>query len=164
MILAMAVGLLLSSKLIPIHRVQAYYWHVVHGTSIEFAGYRLPVPREWFVERQSPTDLMLIDLKTGDSISVTPVPWVKQPLTSWVQAISRPTRDGMTKILGQREIEISNEAVVCLEQDVNLKQMHLYPIQCRSARGLEIRFTPQPVSGRKNVQKFYSLMQQIRKL
>jgi hypothetical protein len=108
---------------------------------------------------------MLIDLNTGDSISVDATPWIKRPaLTTWTGVISRPTANGITtKILGQREISIANEPILCIEQDVDLKPIHLYPTQCRSTRSLEITFQPLPQSGKSHDAMFYSLLQQLQK-
>lgn len=133
-----------------------------HGTSIVVGKYRFPVPKGWYVVHQSADDLMLVDLNTGDAVSVQTSSRPKATLAAWSALMTRPTPHGSLKTLGQKELQAGGEALLCMEQDFDTKPTHLYPIECRSDGGLEVTFTPYLSSGNGHSQMFYSLLQQVR--
>ncbi len=69
-LIAVAVLSLVFLRFIPVRRIEAFYWHVRHGTSVEVGSYRFPVPKQWYVDHYSANDVMLVDLDTGDGITV----------------------------------------------------------------------------------------------
>ena len=157
------VALLICLNFVPVHRIEAYYWHLRYGTSIDVGKYRFPVPKQWYVERQSADDVLLVDLKTGDAISVRTPPRPKATLAAWSALMSRRLPDGSMKTMGQKELQLDGEALLCIEQDFDAKAFRLYPIECRSDGALEVTFTPYISSGNGHEQMFYSLLQQVRK-
>jgi hypothetical protein len=166
---AILVGLvivcLVFLRFIPVHRIEAYYWHVRHGNSVEVGRYRFPVPKPWYVLTFSTNDVMLVDLNTGDGITVRKSSAVDRlTLASWEALVSRPMADGSKKILGRKELQVSGERILCVETNLNTKAVRLYPIQCRSETALEVTFQPYIFSAKDHDQMFYSLLQQIQKL
>jgi hypothetical protein len=143
----------------PVPRIEAYIWHLRHGNTIEVGQYRVPVPKQWYVEHISANDMMLIDLNTGDVIRAGIDP-VGLTLSKWSDLNSRMSTMETT---GQRDFHISGEKFLCFEQDLDAKSARLYPIQCRSDGGLEVNFVPYLGVGRKHDAAFYSLMQRIQK-
>lgn len=115
------------------------------------------------MERQSADDVFLVDLKTGDEIWVRTTFRPKATLAAWSALMSRPLPDGSMKILGQRELQLDGEALVCIEREFDTKKFYLYPIECRSDGALEVTFTSDISSGEGDKQMFYSLLQQVRK-
>ena len=156
---------LLVLQFIPVRRIEAYYWHLRHGNSVEVAGYRFPVPRQWYVEQRSANDVMIVDLNTGDGITVRrgSVPG-GSTLATWDTLTSLPVRDGSTKVLARRELQVSGETMLCVEKNLETKALRLYPIQCRSESALEVTFNPYVFSAKDHDQMFYSLLQQAQKL
>jgi hypothetical protein len=152
-------------QFIPVHRIEAIYWHARHGTSIEVGSYRFPVPKQWYVDQYSPNDVMLIDLNTGDGITVrTSSGPSRLTLPAWETLNSRPTRNGSAKILGRRELQVGGETILCIEKNLDTKATRLYPIECRSENALEVSFLPYLFSTKDHDQMFYSLLQQVQKL
>jgi len=157
-----SLGLL---RFIPMHRIEAYYWHLRHGNSIDVGRYRFPVPKQWYVESYSASDVMLVDLDTGDGIMVrTSSGPSRFTLAAWEALISRPMPDGSTKILGRKELQVSGERILCVETNLDTKAVRLYPIQCRSESALQVTFQPYIFSAKDHDQVFYSLLQQVHKL
>lgn len=164
-LVALLIVCLLFLRFIPLHRIEAYYWHVRHGNSVEVGRYRFPVPKEWYVDSYSTNDVMLIDLDTGDGIMVrTSSAPDRFTLATWEALMSRPMPDGSTKILGRKELQISGERILCVETNLDTKAVRLYPIRCRSETALEVTFQPYIFSAKNHDQMFYSLLQQIQKL
>lgn len=157
--------LLVVVQFIPLHRIQAYVWHVRHGVSVHVGSYRFPVPRQWYVVNYSATDVMLIDLNTGDSISVrTGSMPGRSALESWLALDRSPMPNSNTKILDQKDMRVGDEMFVCIEKNVNSKAIRLYPIDCRSENGLEVTFQPYLFSAKDHDQMFYSLLRLVQKL
>ena len=73
-------------------------------------------------------------------------------------------RDGSTKILGRRELNVSGETTLCIEKNLDTKAVRLYPIECRSESALQVTFQPYLFSAKDHDQMFYSLLQQVQKL
>ena len=146
-------------------RIEAYYWHLRHGSSVEVGRYRFPVPKQWYVDSSSTNDLMLVDLNTGDGITVRVSSALHSfTLATWEALMTRPMADGSTKTLGRKELQVSGERILCVEKNVETKAVRLYPIECRSETALEITFVPYVFSAKDHDQMFYSLLQQIQKL
>ena len=157
-IVALGAGLLYCSSFIPI-RIEAFVWHLRHGISVEVGSYRFPAPKEWYVEKSSPDDALLIDLRSGDSIDVREIHRSKRlTLAAWSEWVSHPRED--LKVTGRRELRIGNETILCLEEDFDLKKFHVYPISCRSEGALEVSFMPFLTSGNNRKETFYSMLQQ----
>ena len=149
---------------IPELRIEAYYWHLRHGTSLTIDGYRVPVPKHWYVHYVLPNDVMLIDLNSGDSITVRTSSQPKGlTLATWEALISRPLLGGAMKVLGRKQLQAGGETIVCIERNIETEAVHLYPIECRSESALEVTFRPY-VSSKKSTDMFYSLLQQLQKL
>jgi hypothetical protein len=149
---------------IPVRRIEAYYWHLRHGNSVEVGGYRFPVPNQWYVNSLSANDVMLIDLNTGDSITVQVRSAVgRSTLAAWEALIAHPVPGGSEKVLRQKELQASAEPMVCVEKSMNAKGIILYPIYCRSESALDVTFAPQISSAKHDDQTFYSLLQQLRR-
>lgn len=126
-------------RFIPVHRVEAYYWHLRHGTSLAIGSYRFPVPKQWYVDYISANDVMLLNLNTGDGIMVRTSSGPQRfTLSAWEALVSRPVSDGSTKVLGRKELQISGETIVCIEKNLDTKSLRLYPIECRSESALEV--------------------------
>ena len=150
---------------IPVRRIEAYYWHLRHGNSVAVGMYRFPVPKQWYVDSLSANDVMLVDLNTGDGITVRMSSGTGgSTLAAWDALNSRPMPDGRTKILGRRELQVSGETVLCVEKNLDTKSVRLYPIECRSEGALEVTFQPYFVTAKDHDQMFYSLLQQLKKL
>ena len=163
-LVALGILLLISFAFIPARKIDAYYWHIRHGTSVRVGRYRFPAPKQWYVERQSADDVLLVDLNTGDSISVRMTAWPKQStLAAWSALTSRPTPDGGTKILELRGLQVGGEVMVCIEKNIDTKALRLYPIECRSDGALEVTFEPYLLSAKDHDHMFYSLLQQIQR-
>ncbi len=164
-LIAVAVLSLVFLRFIPVRRIEAFYWHVRHGTSVEVGSYRFPVPKQWYVDHYSANDVMLVDLNTGDGITVrTSSGPSRSTLPAWEALISRPMRDGSAKILGRRELQVSGETILCIEKNLDTKAVRLYPIDCRSENALEVSFLPYLFSAKDHDQMFYSLLQQVQRL
>ena len=164
-LIATAVMSLVFLRFVPVHRIEAYYWHLRHGTSVELGSYRFPVPKQWYVDSYSANDVMLVDLNTGDSIMVrTSSGPSRFTLPAWEALTSRPMGDGSTKILGRRELQVSGETILCIEKNLDSKSVRLYPIECRSESALEVTFQPYLFSAKDHDHMFYSLLQQVQKL
>jgi hypothetical protein len=162
---AMLVMSLFFLHFIPVNRIEAFCWHARHSSSVEVGSYRFPVPKQWYVDRYSANDVMLVDLNSGDGISVrTSLVPSRSTLPAWEALISRPMRDGSTKILGRREFQVSGETILCIEKNLDTKAVHLYPIECRSENSLEVFFLPYLFSAKDHDQTFYSLLKQVQKL
>ena len=143
-------------------RIAAYFWHLRHGESIDFDGYRIPAPKHWKVERISDNQISIIDLDTGDGIFVRPSPKLSTRL-EWSRLVDRlSTKD--LKILNQREFRLNGESITCVEEDFDTKLHHRFPIDCRSDGGLEVSFLPWLSVGKQHDEMFYSLLQRIQKL
>jgi len=152
-------------RFIPVHRIEAFYWHVRHGTSVEVGSYRFPVPKQWYVNHHSANDVMLVDLNTGDGITVrTSSGPGRSTLRTWEALTDRPIRDGSTTILGRRELQVNGETFLCIEKNLDTKAVRLYPIECRSENALEVSFLPSPFSAKEHDQTFYSLLEQVQKI
>ena len=162
-ILAIGAGVLICFYYIPKHRIEAYFWHLRHGHTIDVGQYRVPVPQQWYVERISENDAMLINLTTGDSILALTNGLPKPTLSAWSNLTRRSANETM-KPTGQRDFRISGESFLCIEQDFRTKTMHLYPIQCRSDGGFEVIFQPYFNVRKEHDGAFYSLLQRIQKL
>jgi len=152
-------------KFIPTRHIETYYWHVRHGNSVEVGHYRFPVPKQWYVDSFSANDVLLVDLNTGDGIAVrmSSVPG-RSTLGDRDALISRPMRDGSTKILGRKELQVNGETFLCVEKTLDIKSVRLYPIECRSEGALEVTFQPYVCSAKDHDHMFYSLLQQLQKL
>jgi len=156
---------LVALHFIPVHRIEAVYWHVRHGTSIEVGSYRFPVPKQWYVSYYSANDVMLVDLNTGDGITVrTSSGPNRLTLSAWEALTRHPMRDGSMKLLGRRELQVGGETILCIEKNFDTKAIRLYPIECRSENALEVSFLPYLFSTKDHDQMFYSLLQQVQKL
>jgi hypothetical protein len=163
-LVAVVIVCLVFLRFIPVHRIEAYYWHVRHGNSVEVGGYRFPVPKQWYVDSYSTNGVMLVDLNTGDGIRVrTSSVSDRFTLASWEALMSPPMADGSTNILGRKELQVSGERILCVETNLDTKAVRLYPIQCRSETALEVTFQPCIFSGKDHDPMFYSLLQQIQK-
>ena len=164
-LVALVIVSLSLLRFIPMHRIEAYYWHLRHGNSIDVGRYRFPVPKQWYVDSSSTNDLMLLDLNTGDGITVrvSSAPH-SFTLATWEALMTRPMADGSMKTLGRKELQVSGERILCVEKNVETKAVRLYLIDCRSETALEIRFVPYVFSAKDHDQMFYSLLQQIQKL
>jgi hypothetical protein len=162
-LVAVGAGLLICWSLIPVHRIEAYVWHLRHGTTLDVDHYRIPVPKQWYVKDISENFVMLIDLNTGDGVSVETGGLPKRlTLSAWADLESRILSDTM-KMTGKRDFHIAGEAYLCIERDVSAGITHLYPIECRSDGGLTVSFLPFFGVGRKHDGGFYSRLQQIQK-
>jgi hypothetical protein len=161
-------GVLIGPSYIPVHRIRTYIWHLRHGNTIDVGQYRLPAPTQWFVERNSQTDVLMFDLNTGDSISAQKSDLLKgRTLSEWSEWVSRALATSQTmKKTGQRDYHINGETFRCIEQDfdTNLKVGHLYSIHCLSDGGLEVDFQAGLGVGREHDAAFYSLLQRIQRL
>src|SRR5947209_16432372 len=105
-------------RFVPVHRIEAYYWHLRHGTSVDIGRFRFPVPKQWYVDSYSANDVLLVDLNTGDSIMVRTSSGPNRfTLPAWETLISGPMRDGSTKILDRRELRVSGETILCFEKN-----------------------------------------------
>ena len=165
MLVTLVIVCFVFLRFIPVHRIEAYYWHVRHGNSVEVGRYRVPVPKQWYVVSYSTNDVMLVDLNTGDGITVRRSSASDRfTLASWDALVSRPMADGSTKILERKELQVSGERILCIETNLDTESVRLYPIQCRSETGLEVTFQPYIFSAKGHDQLFYSLLQQIQKL
>jgi hypothetical protein len=159
-----AIALLVFVHFIPVHRIEAYFWHIRHGNSIEVGGFICPALREWYVERISSDDVMMVNLKTGDGINVAKTANASQSsLAVWSQIMSRPAVGNGIRTRGRREIQLGGDPFVCIEQEFDVEVSRFYPIDCRSSGALELRFTPNPARGRERDEVFYSLLAQTRK-
>jgi hypothetical protein len=164
LVAALITSLVLMS-FIPVRRIEAFYWHWRHGTSIDVGSYRFPVPKQWYVTDLSTDDFLLVDLDNGDSISVRMSPRPGRfTLAAWEALITRPMLDGNTKILGRKELQISGETILCVEKNLDTKAVRIYPIECRSESALEVTFHPNILATTDHNQMFYSLLQQVQKL
>lgn len=189
LLLAVGVGVVVCFSYIPAwtksaaaHRIEvrikAYIWHLRHGNTIDVGQYRVPVPKQWYVEHLSDT-VMLIDLNTGDGIFVDPRGLPKgRSLSSWADLVGRASATSATmQTTRQRNFNISGETFLCIEQEVappgqlshpqtdpGPKLGHLYPIQCLSDGGLEVDFQSYFGVGRMHDAAFYSLLQRVQKL
>jgi hypothetical protein len=163
-LIAVLVGLLACVHLLRSQRVEAFFWHLRHGSTVEIGDYRFPAPREWFVERNSPTNVLLTDLNTGDAIGVRIGRPSPIPLTEWAKLLGPPIVGDNIKVLSRRELQAGDETLLCVERDWDTGELHLFPITCRSQRGFEVEFTPYLSSGRDHNEYFYSLLQQTQKL
>jgi hypothetical protein len=161
-LIAVLVGVLVCVKLLRTQRVEAFFWHVRHGNVVEVGNYQFPAPKQWSVERNSPTNVLLIDLDTGDAIGVRIGRSSPISLAAWAELL-RPVAGEKIKILGQRELQVGDETVLCVERDWDRGELHLFPITCRSKRGLEVDFNPYLSSGRDNNEHFYSLLKQAKR-
>ncbi len=152
-------------EFIPTQHIETYYWHLRHGNSVEVGSYRFPVPRQWYVESFSANDVLLVNLNTRDSIAVRliSVPG-RSTLGAWDALVSLPDRDGNTKILVRKELQINGETVLCVEKNLDTKSVRLYPIECRSEGALEVTFQPDVFSAKDHDHTFYSLLQQLQNL
>jgi hypothetical protein len=158
------IALLVLVDLMPVHRIEAYFWHIRHGNSIEVGGFIFPAPREWNVESFSVDDVMMVNLKTGDGIYVAKTANASQSsLAVWSQIMSRPAPGNSARTRGRREIQIGGDALVCIEQELDIGVSRFYPIDCRSSGALELRFIPNPAWGKERDEVFYSLLGQTRK-
>lgn len=159
-----AAAIILASY-IPRYRIEAWFWHVRHGSSIGVARYRIPVPQHWYVSRDSGNDVLLVDLDSGDMIWAWRDEYSQRlKLSAWSNLTLHPPASVKTQSTGQREFHINGEAFLCIEQDTDIEIAHLYPIQCRSDRGLTVDFQPYIRVGREHNAGFYALLQQIQKL
>lgn len=149
---------------LPVPRIEAFYWHMRHGTSVEVGGYRFPVPKHWYIDHYSANDVMLVDLDTGDGITVRTNSPIRSTLAAWETMINRPMRDGRLKILGRRELQIGGERILCIEKNLDTKAVRLYPIECRSENALEVSFLPYLFSAKTHDSMFYKLLLQVQKL
>jgi hypothetical protein len=164
-LVAVVILSLVLLNFIPARRIETYYWHLRHGNSVEVGSYRFPVPKQWYVDSFSANDVMLVDLNTGDGITVRMSSIPGRPtLGAWDALISRPMPDGSTKILGRKELQINGEMVLCVEKNLDTKSVRLYPIECRSEGALEVNFQPYLFSAKDHDQMFYSLLRQLQKL
>jgi len=164
-LIAAAVTSLIILRFIPVHRIEAYYWHLRDGTSVAIGSYRFPVPKQWYVHYISDNDVMLVNLNTGDGITVRTSSGARRfTLPAWESLISRPMLDGSTKILGRKELQVSGEKIVCIEKNLDTNTVRFYPIECRSESALEVNFQPYLFSAKDHDQMFYSLLQQVQKL
>lgn len=144
---------------IPVHRIEAFYWHLRHGVFINVGVYHIPVPKHWYVADHSSNDVMMVDLDTGDGILVR-TSSARPTLAAWWAMTNRPASDGDMKIVGRRELQVGGETMICAERDLVAKSIHMYPIECRSEDGLEVTF----FAPRGHDETFYSLLQQVQKL
>jgi hypothetical protein len=152
-------------EFIPTRYIEAYYWHLRHGNSVEVGSYRFPVPKRWYVDSFSANDALLVDLNTGDSIVVRMSSVRGRPaLGLWDALVSRPMLDGSTKILVRKELQINGEMFLCYEKNLDTKSVRLYPIECRSEGALEVSFQPNVFSAKDHDHMFYSLLQQLQNL
>jgi hypothetical protein len=155
---------LISFSYIPVRRIEAYIWHLRHGNTIDVGQYRLPAPKQWFVERIS-DEVLLADLNSGDSIFAWQHGLLKvRTLSEWSDLVERKLASETMKTTGQREFHIAGETFLCIEQDFEFdpKSGHLYPIQCLSDGGLEVNFLSRGF-GREHYAAFYSLLQRIQR-
>ena len=163
-LIAVGASALLLWPYIPVHRIEAYVWHLRHGNSIDIGQYRVPVPKQWYVwpmERNSlETGVIMTDLNSGDVISVDTNGLT---LSAWSDLMKRSLASKTLKATGQRSFSIRGEKFLCIEQDWDEKFVHYYPIQCQSDGGLEVHFQSYPGVGRKHDAAFYSLLQRIQR-
>jgi hypothetical protein len=158
-IIALGAGFLYCLSLVPVHRIEAFVWHLQHGTSIDVGSYRFPVPKKWYVRRFAPDDIFLVDLQNGDGVGVRlNERSIKMNLAVWARLEEQPI--GGSKVTGRKELHLGNEEFLCFEKDLGLNKFNLYPIECRSEGGLEVSFIPYFASGANHNAVFYSLLQQ----
>ena len=158
-----AVVFLVVLQFVPVHRIEAYYWHLRHGSSVAIGSYRFPVPKQWYVNYISADDVLLVNLNTGDGITVRTNPH-RFTLQNWEALVSRSMPDGSTRVLRRKELQVSGETMVCIEKNLDTKAVRFYPIECRSESALEVTFQPYIFSTKDHDQMFYSLLQQVQKL
>jgi hypothetical protein len=164
-LIAIGIISLVVFRFIPVRRIEAYYWHLRHGTTVAVGSYRFPVPEQWYVDSDSANDIMLVNLNTGDGITVRLSSGPnRSALAVWEALVTRPLRDDSTKILVRKELQVSGETIVCVEKNLDTKAVRLYPIQCRSESALEVTFQPYLFSAKDHDQVFYSLLKQVQKL
>ena len=162
-LIVVAVMSLVVLQFIPVHRIKAYYWHLRHGSFVAIGGYRFPVPKQWYVNNLSADDVLLVNLNTGDGITVRTNPH-RFTLQDWEALVSRPVPDGSIKVLRRKELQVSGEIMVCIEKNLDTTAVRFYPIECRSESALEVTFQPYIFSSKDHDQMFYSLLQQVQKL
>jgi hypothetical protein len=151
-------------RFIPVSRIEAYYWHLRHGTTVTVGNYQFPVPKQWYVYYISANNVLLVDLDTGDGIMVLTSSVPRFTLEDWEVLKGRPAPDGNPKVLGRKEFQVGGETIACIEKNLDVKAMRLYPIECRSEGALEVSFQPYLFSAKDHDEMFYSLLLQIRKL
>lgn len=157
-----AVYILVS--FIPIYRIEAWFWHLRHD-SVDVGQYRVPVPKHWYVLNNSPDLVLLVDLDSGDTISMDRDIFLRTlSLSAWSNFTLHPPSGIKTRSTGQRTFRISGEKFLCIEQDDDVEVVHLYPIQCHSEGGLDVRFQPAIKVARSHNATFYELLQRIQKL
>jgi hypothetical protein len=115
------------------------------------------------VQRNSPTDVLLIDLNAGDALEVRTDQSTRMSLAMWANLLTRPIAGQDLKSVGRNELQIGDEKVVCIEQDLDTGKLHLFPVPCRSERGLEVHFLPYVFTGRDHNEHFYSMLRQAQK-
>ena len=121
-LIVIAVTSLVVLHYIPLRRIEAYYWHLRHGSSVTIGRYQFPVPKQWYVDYVSASDVMLVNLNTGDGIMVnTGAGPHRFTLAAWEALISRPMADGSTKIVGRKELQVGGETMVCIERSLERK-------------------------------------------
>jgi hypothetical protein len=126
MVALLVLGALVIS-LIPVHRVEAYVWHLRHGNFVGIGNVRFPVPKHWYVKSESPNDVLLVNLDNGDSVSM----WLnKQPKAATLAVWSRlqeRSLDHNTQITAKREISLAGETLLCMEHDDDLQRFICTP-------------------------------------
>ncbi|MFL6440021.1 MAG: hypothetical protein ACJ71Q_20790 [Terriglobales bacterium] len=131
-LIAIGAGMLICLSYIPVHRIEAYIWHFRNGNIVGVAQYRLPAPKQWFVERNSDGGVIMVDLNTGDTIWAQKSGLLKgRALSLWSESVNRASAESQTlKTTRQRDFHINGETFRCIEQDfhVDPKLGHLHPI------------------------------------
>lgn len=165
-IIIIGAAVLALPSYIPRARIANFVWHLRHGNTMDLLGYRIPVPRDWYVINQSHDDLGLVNVNSGDTVMVLPNKFPTHlPLSAWADSMSHPIikhKDDF-KTTGQRTFKVNDETLLCFEQVATRESIHLYMISCQSESGLTARFFSVN-AGKERDEAFYELLQQIRKL
>lgn len=133
-------------------RIRAGAWHLLHGSSATVAGYRIRVPRDWFVEQPSAKDARFWNTRTGESICFRASP--KSPnftLDFWSHVVQGHTGDVAIRVVGRRDLQIAGQSFLCLEQDYAAQlpkslsdsgptELHLPSVDCTSTGPLDATF------------------------
>jgi hypothetical protein len=162
-LLAFGVLVLLCLSLVPVHRVEAYVWHLRHGNFVTAGHFRFPVPEHWHVEVISQDMVMLVNLDNGDGVLLrSEKPPKGFTLARWseLQTTSSPERS----IRATRELNVEGERVLCIERDDDLTRFKMHSIQCRAETGLDIMFTPNLSLDSEGSGRFYALLSHVQKM
>ena len=158
-------------------RLDAFAWHVLHGSSTTVGGYRVEVPQDWFVEQDSPNDAQLWNARTGESVWVHSSPKPAHfSLQLWSELIRSRQNRPENRIIAERTLRVAGEPFLCFERDYVPKlpsaasakalthTIHLPGVECESAGPLQVMFFGGMwTAQRHDYRDFYSLIASIQK-